>query len=67
MPFQQPFGGICVALQTGKAICSLIYCVRDLLIQSTGESVLYAGLGPPASYALVSKISLPVSVYGPRA
>lgn len=49
-----------------EAICSLIYCVRDLLIQSTRESVLYAGLGPPASYAPVSKISLPVSVYGPR-
>lgn len=48
-----------------EAICSLIYCVRDLLVQSTSESVLYAGLGPHTSYALVSQICLPVSVHCP--
>lgn len=48
---------------TGRdAICSLSYCVKDLLTRSTSDSVLYEDLGPHTGYALVSEISFLVSV-----
>lgn len=66
MPFQQPFRRHLCCSTEREAICSLIYYAKDLLIQSTSDSVRYAGPGPHTSYALVSKISLPVSVHCPR-